>query len=79
MELVGGIGVFVILIIGGLHAMLPKYPNVRLVLCICLAVGLCFTGTMHGVLLAIGLVFVEAIVNKVISLCKTFIQTEQND
>ena len=70
MELVGGIGVFVLLIVGGLHAMVPQNSNLRLGICICLAVGLCFTGTMHGVLLAIGLIFVEMIVNKVISFWK---------
>ena len=70
MELVGGIGVFVLLIVGGLHAMVPQNSKLRLGICICLAVGLCFTGTMHGVLLAIGLIFVEMIVNKVISLWK---------
>ena len=70
MELVGGIGVFVLLIVGGLHARVPQNSNLRLGICICLAVGLCFTGTMHGVLLAIGLIFVEMIVNKVISFWK---------
>lgn len=70
MELVGGIGVFVLLIVGGLHAMVPQNSKLRLSICICLAVGLCFTGTMHGVLLAMGLIFVEMIVNKVISFWK---------
>jgi len=70
MELVGGIGIFVLLIVGGLHAMLPHSDKMRLCICICLAVGLCFTGTMHGVLLAIGIVFAEMIVSKIISFWK---------
>lgn len=70
MELVGGIGVFVLLIVGGLHAMVRQNSKLRLGICICLSMGLCFTGTMHGVLLAIGLIFVEIIVNRVISFWK---------
>lgn len=70
MELVGGIGIFVLLIVGVLHSMVPNNIKLRMGICICLAVVLCFTGTMHGVLLAIGLIFVEMIVNKVISFWK---------
>lgn len=70
MELVGGIGVFVLLIVGGLHAMVPQHSKLRLGICIGLAVGLCFTGTIHGVLLAIGLIFAELIVNKAVSFWK---------
>ena len=70
MELVGGIGVFVLLIVGVLHSMVPHNLKLRMGISICLAIGLCFTGTIHGVLLAIGIVFVEMLVNKVVSFWK---------
>lgn len=70
MELVGGIGIFVLLIVGVLHSMVPNNIKLRMGICICLAVVLCFTGTIHGVLLAIGIVFVEMLVNKAVSFWK---------
>ena len=62
----GGVAIFVLVVLVGLHLILPKWPKVRIILCICLGVGLCFTGTLHGVSFAIMLVFGEIIVNKII-------------
>ena len=70
MELVGWIGIFVLLIVGVLHSMVPNNIKLRMGICICLAVVLCFTGTIHGVLLAIGIVFVEMLVNNAVSFWK---------
>lgn len=67
MQLIKGALIFVLVVLVGLHLIFPKRPHVRLALCICLSIGLFFTG-MHGVIYGILLTFLEIIVNKILQI-----------
>ena len=66
MELITGIAIFVIVVLCGLHLTLPKNKIIRFIICICIAVGLCLTNTMHGIMSAMFLLACEVIINQFI-------------
>lgn len=67
MKLMGGIGIFVMVILIGLHFLMPKKTKTRLMICIALSILFCSTGTLHGVFTGIALFLLELILNKLIN------------
>ena len=66
MELMTGIAIFVIVVLCGLHLVLPKNKLIRFIICLCIAAGLCLTKTMHGTMSAMFLLACEVIINQFI-------------
>lgn len=67
MELMGGIGILVLIVLTALHLACRQKKKIRLTICIILAIGCCSTGTMHGVFFGIALICAELILGKIIN------------
>ncbi len=60
--MIGGILVFILIVLVALHLLCSKRHKLRWAICIVISLAFCLTKTLHGMLIAVGLIAGEIIV-----------------